>query len=165
MNALCITKRVFLVVFLIFVMMPAAHAEKICTQMGCVNGLIMRPPAGMFKEHGKYEFQFFAGKQNITCIGKLPLKSCEEGPSFECTSNAIRIGENGCALPDDQHEIGDIFYYGIPRKVVVIMKRDGDTALVRTLRPTYVFTRPNGPGCDPQCVTSTTPLSTRAPND
>jgi hypothetical protein len=152
----------------LFMALPFSDAMaqgKACTEMACSNGAILRPQEGMFDKPGKYEFQFFANGHNVKCEGRLPLKPCEEGDSFKCSMKAVRINENGCALPKDQHSIGDIYLFGTPKKVVMIAKRNGDTVLVRTLRPTYVFTRPNGPGCDPQCVTSTIPLGLKSGKD
>lgn len=142
--------------------------EKACTQMGCTNGLILRTDPTMFNEKGQYEFQFFAGLNNqtiVTCRGELPLKRCDQGPSMSCSSKGVTITESGCALPDDQQYFGDIYLYGTPRKVIMAVKRNGKMGIVRTIRPTYVFTRPNGPGCEPECVTSSVDLSAKSGKD
>ncbi len=147
---------------------PAIAQEKVCTQMGCTNGLILRAGPDMFNEEGQYEFQFFAGLNNqirVTCRGELPLKPCDQGPSMTCSSKGVMITESGCALPEDQHYFGDIYLYGTPRKVIMAVKRNGKTHIVRTIRPTYVFTRPNGPGCEPECVTSSVDLSEKGRKD
>jgi hypothetical protein len=149
-----------LLVFSFF--MPLAHAqEKVCTQMGCTNGLVLRPDDNQLNQPGRYEISFFFDVRNqnqVVCTGQLPLKPCDQGNSFVCSTNDVRIGESGCALPADQHKIDDIYIFGTPRKVVIIAKHNGAPVLARTIRPKYVFTRPNGPGCDPQCVTSSASL-------
>ncbi len=150
-----------------FVMMssPVQAQEKVCTQMGCTNGLVLRSDEGLFDQPGKYDFQFFLPGKTVTCKGSLPLEPCDKGHSFTCSSKGVMITESGCALPKDQHKIGDIYVYGTPKKLVMIANRNKKPVLVRTLHPTYVFTRPNGPGCEPQCVTGSLPLSLKDRKD
>lgn len=154
--------RAFFLILLICLLAHNARAqEKICTQMGCIDGLILRPDENMLAQPGRYEIRVFLDERNqtqVVCNGALPLKPCDQGASFSCSSNKVRIGEVGCALPEEQHRIGDIYIFDTPRKVIMVAKRDETPVLARTLRPKYIFTRPNGPGCDPQCVNSTVML-------
>lgn len=150
-----------LLVFSAFVPFAHAQQEQACTQMGCTDGLILRPDSDMLNDPGKYEITFYLDDNNqnqIVCMGQLPLKPCEQGDSFSCSSKDVRIGESGCAMPSSEHAIDDIYVFKTPKKIVMVTKHNGKAVMARTLRPKYIFTRPNGPGCDPQCVTSTVSL-------
>lgn len=129
-----------------------------CTQMGCTNGVILRSDDSMFAEHGLYKFQFFLDKEQVECKGRLPLPPCGPEKAITCTKPSVMITESGCALAESEHKIGDIFIFGTPRKITMIATHNDTTILVRTIRPSYVFARPNGPGCEPECVTSTISL-------
>lgn len=117
---------------------PVYAQEKVCTEMGCTNGLIIRPEGNMLNDPGHYIFQFFLDEKNmkqVACKGELPLKPCAQGPSFVCSSKLVSIGESSCALPPEQQRIGDIYIYGTPRKVVMAVKKNDEPILGRTLRP------------------------------
>jgi hypothetical protein len=66
----------------------------------------------------------------------------------------VRIGESGCALPTNIHGISDVWIEGRPRSVALEIRRNGRPFVARSLIPAYQESRPNGPGCEPVCVSA-----------
>jgi hypothetical protein len=125
---------------------------RMCTEMGCVDGLRLELAKATAWAPGSYVFTFALDGAPVTCSGSLPLKACEAGPSLTCdVPDRVQIGESGCALPPEQHGFSDIQIRAAPAKVGVDIARDGQPLGGAELTPTYVESRPNGPGCDPVC--------------
>jgi hypothetical protein len=126
---------------------------KVCTMIGCVDGLRIDLQAGGGWAPGQYTFEFALDGAPVRCSGALPLRACEDGPSLTCdVPDRVQIGESGCALPPEQHGFGDIYIPSGPAQVELSITRDDQPLLSRvTLSPTYTETQPNGPGCEPIC--------------
>ena len=137
--------------FLMAFLAAPVHAEKACTEIGCINGLTLRADPSYEWKWGRYDFEFRFDGRAVKCTGALPLKTCDKGPSFKCDDKKVRIGESGCALPAAAHGLGDIWIDGDPKQVSVKMDRNFKTILTRSMVPTYNESRPNGPGCGPVC--------------
>lgn len=136
-------------------------AEKACTEIGCTNGLTLNVDPGYEWRWGFYEFSFLIDGRSISCKGQLPLKKCEDGSSFRCSSDMIQIGESGCALPpSDLHGISTIYINDTPRRVFLRVKRGGQYVITRTVTPDYQESQPNGPGCGPICTSASYNLLT-----
>lgn len=125
---------------------------KVCTEMGCIGGLRieLQPNAGW--PAGDYTFAFALDGVPVTCKGALPLKACDAGPSLTCdVPDRVQIGESGCALPPEQHGFADIQIPSSPAAVDLKIMRGEETIYSGNIAPTYVESRPNGPGCEPVC--------------
>lgn len=134
-----------------------------CTEIGCVDGLLISFGRGVEWAPGTYVFSMNADGVEQTCKGMLPLPPCASGSSLACTGNVAMIGESGCALPASQHGFADIHLRSAPSKVTIRIERDGVVLADETLVPTYRTSQPNGPNCDPICrqASATIDLATR----
>ncbi len=121
-----------------------------CTEIGCVDGLVLNVAPDYHWAPGDYVFAFKIDGQPQTCRGSLPLKPCGE-PSVICDGSGVMITESGCALPPDAHGFGTITLANGPAQVDVTITHNGQTLVQKTITPTYKTSRPNGPQCEPQC--------------
>lgn len=136
----------------IFVFLPiTAHAQKACTEIGCQDGLTLNVDPSFDWKWGRYDIALMFEGRTVNCYGYLPLKRCEKGPSFKCSSDKITIGESGCAMPESTHGISGIYINDAPARVIVRILRDKKAVITRTLSPEYQEMQPNGPGCGPVC--------------
>ena len=129
-----------------------SEPPKVCTQIGCMDGLriALEPSAGM--PAGAYVFEVELDGAVTTCEGSLPLKACEAGPSVKCSTEAVLIEESGCAMaPAGQSFSGIILDRQHPERVKLTIRRDGEAVGEADFSPDYVRTEPNGPGCPPIC--------------
>ena len=125
---------------------------KVCTQMGCINGLHVNLAKVTPWTAGNYTFAFELDGAPVTCTGALPLPACDQRPALRCdVEGKVQIGESGCALPPEQHGFSDIQISGAPAKVKLTITREDQQLHSGELAPTYVTSRPNGPGCEPEC--------------
>ncbi|WAS97959.1 hypothetical protein [Nannocystis punicea] len=125
---------------------------KVCTEIGCIGGLRieLQPSSGW--PAGDYTFAFALDGVPVTCKGALPLRACDAGPSLTCdVPDRVQIGESGCALPPEQHGFADIQIPSSPAAVQLEIRRGEETIYAGDITPTYVESRPNGPGCEPVC--------------
>lgn len=142
----------FIVLLFFLAAMPAfAQAQQACTEIGCIDGIVLRGDEGRDWKTGNYIFSFILDGRQVQCHGELPLKPCEEGLSLSCNKKGIQITESGCALPASQHAFGDIIIAGDPRKVMVRITHNNQTIVTRTIVPQYTTLQPNGTGCGPVC--------------
>jgi len=126
--------------------------SKMCTEIGCADGLTITMAKGSPWEPGAYTFAFELDGAPVTCTGALPLKACDAGPSLTCDpSGRVQIAESGCALPPDQHGFSDIRVPTAVTKVKLAIARDGQALRSFEFAPKFVETRPNGPDCEPVC--------------
>ena len=136
---------------------PAEPASpgRICTEMGCVDGLTieLQSPAGW--QPGAYRFEIELDQEKVTCEGSLPLRGCDQGASVQCTpaggAERVQIAESGCALPPAEHSLPQIALPGGPARVKVTISRDGNAIGSQELSPAYRTVAPNGPECGPVC--------------
>ncbi len=142
-----------------FLAQPSFAQDRACTMIGCVDGLILSMDPAPKWEPGHYDLSITLDGREVQCTGDLPLKPCEEGLSFQCSSGGVQIMEGGCALPRDQHGLGDIMIDGAPRNVSVRLARNGQVLVaLNKIAPSYQVSRPNGPGCEPVCRSATESL-------
>lgn len=128
-----------------------AQAQKACTEMGCQDGLNLTVDPSYDWKWGRYDISVMSEGRTVNCYGYLPLKQCEKGPSFKCSSDYVTIGESGCAMPESTHAISGIYINDTPRKVMVRVLREKNVVIARTMTPQYRESQPNGPGCGPVC--------------
>lgn len=131
-----------------------------CTEVGCVDGLTLHIDPDYEWKWGNYDLYFSFGGKSATCRGRLPLKPCDDGPTFHCGGKRVTIDESGCALPESQHAISDIHIDGDPPSVSVIIKHNGQTILTRSIVAEYQILRPNGLRCEPTCKAASYSLFT-----
>jgi len=138
--------------FLLTVFSFPAHAQmKACTQMGCMNGVNFTVDPNYDWKNGGYQIEVALGFKKVSCNGILPLRACDQGPSFVCDDPAVQVIESGCALPPPQHGIGGIQINDDPAKIIIRIARNNKTIVTRTVVPQYTTSQPNGPGCEPVC--------------
>jgi hypothetical protein len=131
---------------------------KMCTQIGCIDGLNIEVAKKSMWWPGEYTFAFVLDDQKVTCTGALPLKPCEAGPSITCdVPDKVQIIESGCALDVTAHGWGGIHVPSTPARVELsIVHGDHKGELLRReLAPKYTKSRPNGPDCEPECTSAT----------
>lgn len=136
---------------------PGAGGEKVCTQIGCINGLRIELVKASPWAPGSYGFAFDLDGAKVACTGTLPLKACDAGPSITCdVADRVQIGESGCAMDAKTHGFADIQILGgeMPRAVGLAITLDGAPLIDAKLTPAYRTTRPNGEGCEPQCTSA-----------
>jgi len=126
--------------------------ERVCTQIGCLNGLRLDLAKVTPWTAGNYVFTLELDAQTVTCKGALPLKPCDQGNALRCdVEGKVQIGESGCALPVEQHGFSDITISGEPARVKLTISREDQPLHTGELTPQYVTSRPNGEGCEPEC--------------
>ncbi len=89
---------------------------------------------------------------SVTCSGSLPLPDCSTRALSCDREGVVTITESGCALPPNEHALGDLHLSGAPASVTVEIFRDESTIARETFTPTYQTVQPNGPGCEPTCT-------------
>jgi hypothetical protein len=132
--------------------------DRACTEIGCVNGLRIELQKATQWAAGHYTFAFDVEGTKIACMGTLPLKACDAGPSLQCEpTDRVQIGESGCALEPATHGFSDIQFLGgePPRAVELTILKDEQPLHTVKLSPTYKKSRPNGEGCEPECNSAT----------
>ena len=130
----------------------AGGGEKMCTAIGCNNGLRITVKKATPWLPGNYIFSFDIDGKAVECKGALPLQACDAGPSLSCTPDAVvQVGESGCALPPTQHGFSDISVRGEPQAVKLKVLFDDKPLKSADVTPNYVTTQPNGASCEPTC--------------
>jgi hypothetical protein len=142
--------KILLALLLLFAAQPA-YAQRACTEIGCVNGVTFTSSPGFDWKNGQYDIRVALDYKTVVCRGELPLHPCGAGPTFTCDDPSVRIGESGCALPDNQHGISDIYINDDPKKIMISVMRNARTIITRTVVPQYQTSMPNGAGCGPVC--------------
>ncbi len=126
---------------------------KVCTQIGCLDGfrIALEPAGGM--PAGAYTFAVEIDGALTTCEGSLPLAACEAGPSVTCSSDAVAIGESGCAMDPASQSFSDVIFQAPnnPEAVKLTISRDGAVIGEGEFSPEYRRVQPNGPECAPTC--------------
>lgn len=134
-----------------------AQAQRVCTEIGCLSGLVISISTNYSWQPGNYEFDFLIDGRTLKCSGTLPLESCERR-SVTCSEDGIIITESGCALASEGHAFGDIMLSSEPRYISVKISRNGQEIASAGWTPNYQIFRPNGPSCLPICRQSTVKL-------
>ncbi len=143
---------------------PSDPGAKVCTQIGCIDGLRVNLTKPTPWAAGNYTFTFALDDAPVTCTGALPLPACDQGPALRCQGDdkakrLVQIGESGCALPPEQHGFSDIQISGTPTKIQLTIEHAETVLHSSEFAPTYVTTRPNGPECGPECRSASTELA------
>lgn len=138
-----------------------APTAKICTEVGCLNGLVVDVSAGRSGfGKGRYEIDVVADGKKAKCELAIPLVACDKGPSAKCTGDVkLSIGEAGCALDPKEQGISTIAIEGSPAAVEITVKRAGKKIGAAKLTPAYKTLQPNGPDCPPTCKSGKETLS------
>jgi hypothetical protein len=125
---------------------------KMCTQIGCLNGLQVEVNKATPWAPGAYTFALTLDDTQVTCSGALPLRPCDAGPSLTCdVPDRVIIGESGCALAPEQHGFSDIHVPAPVERFALAVTHEGQPLGGVDVKPTYVTSQPNGPGCEPIC--------------
>ena len=69
----------------------AAAEERVCTEMGCSQGLTISIPATYDWKVGDYRFDIAVDGKKVSCRGTLPLKACDTA-SISCETSSIEVG-------------------------------------------------------------------------
>jgi len=127
--------------------------DRACTQIGCVNGFRISLDPGSDMAAGAYRFEVDIDGALTTCEGNLPLAACEAGPSITCSSDAVSIGESGCAMEPASQGFGEVLFANPrnPKAVKLTVSRDGEVIGAGEFTPEYERVQPNGPDCEPTC--------------
>ena len=102
---------------------------------------------------GAYRFEVEIDGALTTCEGSLPLAACEAGPSVTCSSEAVAVGESGCAMEPASQGFSEVFFRDPqhPKAVKLTVSRDGEVIGAGEYAPEYERVQPNGPECEPTC--------------
>lgn len=138
----------------------SAPEAKVCTEIGCRDGLSLTVDPSHKWKWGNYEFSFVMDNRSVTCRGELPLRPCEEGPTVQCKGGGVRVIESGCALPESQQGFSSIEFDGRPRRVMVRIVHNFKPLVTRSLIANYEKVQPNGPMCAPVCYSASYDLFT-----
>ncbi|HBR68475.1 MAG TPA: hypothetical protein DEA55_03770 [Rhodospirillaceae bacterium] len=138
-----------------------AAPEMACTEMACIDGLVLNVHPDRTWLPGNYEFTFKLDGREVHCMGALPLKSCEVGPSVQCDGEGVQITESGCAMPPETHGFGSITFSEAPAAVDIRIVHEGNVLAERSISPAYETVRPNGPECEPSCRSASEDLFPR----
>lgn len=131
---------------------PGSGSDRVCTEIGCIQGLTIALEKATPWPAGNYAFVFDLDGAAVTCKGALPLKACDAGASLVCDpAGKVQIGESGCALAPEAQGFSDIHVAEAPRAVALKISRDDQPVHEAKLAPVYRTTRPNGEGCEPVC--------------
>ncbi|MCC7259962.1 MAG: hypothetical protein IT567_02900 [Alphaproteobacteria bacterium] len=146
---------IFLTAILIaFIANPARADEgRACTQMWCQEGFALNLDGGTWPA-GSYRFVITADGQRITCEGRLPFASCDS--TTRCDSDAVLIGESGCALPANAQSFHMIQMPKPPAHIAVDITHSSGKHFhyENAVQPQCGY--PNGKGCDPHPCCSAT---------
>ena len=134
-----------------------AQAQRACTQIGCMDGLVISTPLEYRWQPGNYVFDIMIDGASMRCTGALPLASCDQ-PSLTCEGKGAMITESGCALPASEHGFGDIMIASGPQRAKVRIAREGDVIAQGEWTPDYQTSSHNGPECGPVCRQATVKL-------
>lgn len=134
----------------------------VCTQIGCLDGfrIAIEPESGLAA--GAYVFAIEIDGEVTTCQGSLPLGPCGLDPSVICSSDAVTVGESGCAMAPGDQGFGELLFQGHPKRVKVTIQRDGEVLSDEEFAPQYRHLQPNGPACEPICEQAEAQLKLRA---
>lgn len=120
-----------------------------CTLIGCGPAFSVRFDKASSFPTGTYQVAVTLDGAHVDCTVTLPL-SC--GTSAVCTSPAVSLLLEGCALPPSEHALGGIELPLItPATVSIIVQHDGQTIAQGQWSPVYETSHPNGPSCEPEC--------------
>ncbi len=125
--------------------------QKICTEMGCIDGFNVEVEPKAWPK-GKYKILVTADDKSTVCEGALPLPACDKGKALTCKGDVkVMVTESGCALPPAEQGFGPVNFMGAPKKVRIVVSRDGKEVGKADFEPGYKKVQPNGPECGPTC--------------
>lgn len=133
-----------------------ADGNRGCTEMWCNEGFTLNLDGGAWPA-GAYQFAITADGTRTTCEGRLPFASCDN--NTRCDSDAVLIGESGCALPASSHSFYMIQMPKSPAHITVDITHDSGKRFHYESAVQSQCGYPNGKECDPHPCCSAT-LST-----
>jgi hypothetical protein len=133
-----------------------------CTEIGCVDGFLLRVMPRSNWPEGAYRFVFDSDGHTVRCAGSLPLEPCGEA-SITCDGAGVRISESGCALPASDQSFSDISFDGYPSAVKADLFLNDASIAHADYQPSYQVGQPNGPGCPPICCSASADLTVTFP--
>lgn len=121
--------KVYSILFLFICLVLGACSERACTEIGCVDGLVIT-----------YELE-------ETTRGEVLLKGGSNEFSLECGGV-----QTECAITE-------VFDQFIVEEIEVRLYQD--SAIINSYEQPIIYetSRPNGPGCDPECSQSSITIS------
>jgi hypothetical protein len=141
-----------------------ANVGRVCTQMGCLDGLHVELATTAGLGPGTYALELEADAAKGSCEVTLPLPPCDKGSATVCKGDvAVLVGESGCALDPAAHGFGPLTFKGAPARVRVVVRKGTAELGAATFTPTYRKVRPNGEGCGPVCQHATERLELKSP--
>ena len=141
-----------------------ANVGRVCTQMGCLDGLHVELATTAGLGPGTYAIELEADAAKGSCEVTLPLPPCDKGSATVCKGDvAVLVGERGCALDPAAHGFGPLTFKGAPARVRVVVRKGTAELGASTFTPTYRKVRPNGEGCGPVCQHATERLELKSP--
>jgi len=133
-----------------------------CGELGCTSGLDLELVRSSPWPHGSYRVTLRIDGKSVSCEGSLPLRPCDQGPSFHCDDPSISLSESGCALPPEQHAIGGLRSTATETSdVSLVIEHQGALQATAKLTPTFQTLQPNGAGCEPVCQSASMRLTLR----
>jgi hypothetical protein len=141
---------------------------KVCTLIGCEDGLRLDlEPASGWPE-GDYRFSIEADETHVTCRASLPLPGCGATPSVVCDPvGVVTIVESACTRPSDTQGFPQIVFDQRlrPRTVRLSIARiqGGEEWVIATAELSIHFqaSQPNGPDCPPTCTQARSTVAVR----
>lgn len=114
---------------------PAGGGEKVCTDIGCVEGLAI----DLFGSwaSGSYVFTMVADGATNTCKGSIPLPPCDSGSGVQCTSKLSSVAEAGCARELSQQGFPGVRFRASPVSASLRIERDGAVLADQVFSPHY----------------------------
>jgi hypothetical protein len=129
--------------------------------------LALHPARGNFDE-GSYVLELDTGAETFACQFAIPnaLPTRGSAQNVECTRplSAFLSQRSACTEQRQGNAISQtcepipgeyelhVSLTATPTKLRVRIQRDGEALLDREEQPKYETSRPNGPGCEPECT-------------
>ncbi len=129
---------------------------KTCTLIGCADSYAIDFVRAGAWPAGDYEVAVDLDGSGVTCTVALPYADCNAEATCVGDKKAnMLLGLSGCALDKAEHKLSGVSIVNLqPKSVSVTVKRGKDVLGTATYTPTFTTSRPNGPGCDPECTTA-----------
>lgn len=145
----------------------SAFKAQTCTEIFCSDQFHATvTSASGAVPNGTHVLEVTADGTTTTCTFAVPLAMSAAGgvfpqcpspltvailPAQSCTETETPTTKSQRCMPVPGHFSEQIGVLGAPVEVHVLLTVDGTVAVDQTTRPSYVASRPNGPGCDPIC--------------
>jgi hypothetical protein len=139
-----------------------------CTEIGCIDQFHATvTSASGAVPNGTHVLTVTADGATASCTFSVPGQTSAGGGTFQpqcpppilaaitraqsCTTTQTSTTSSVQCTPIPDHFAEEISISGAPVTLHVSLTVNGAVVLDRTTTPSYVATRPNGPGCEPLC--------------